>query len=62
MESLPSTSMTISESVVFIEYQMPLVVCPTLFLRLSYSKVVPKRALRRVDLPELWEPMMERTL
>lgn len=41
------------------EYQMPLVVWPTLVFLFSYSKLVPKRALRRVDLPELCEPMME---
>lgn len=60
LESLPSTSMIIMESAESMEYQIPLVVCPTRFFRLSSSNVVPKRALRSVDLPELWEPMIDR--
>jgi D-alanine-D-alanine ligase-like ATP-grasp enzyme len=41
-------------------YQMPLVVCPTLALRFSYSKVVPNRAFNSVDFPELWEPIIDK--
>lgn len=34
-------------------YQIPLVVCPTLFFLFKTSKSVLKIALRSVDLPEL---------
>ena len=61
LESLPSTSTIIMELAVSMEYHIPFVVWPTLFLRLSSSKEVPKRAFKRVDLPELWEPIMEST-
>ena len=52
-------SSIIMEEAGSMEYQIPLVVCPTLALRFSYSKVVPNSAFRSVDLPELWDPIME---
>lgn len=59
LESLPSTSrMMIFEGDSTLN-QMPFVVWPTRCFLFSTSKSVPKRALSRVLLPELCEPMIE---
>ena len=59
LESLPSTSRIMIFDGVSTLNHIPLVVCPTRCLRLRTSKSVPKRAFKRVLLPELWDPMME---